>query len=211
VKALPLCSVSPKTDNCMTLGTSAEFILENARSQVGSQNSYTDFSGTLALAGSAHSATTGKTVSINTDPSVDLLTCPTNGSTYLVTSLGPTNQTYFSVVPAQTSYTLYCQGPLNVTFPPNTFSDWTLPATFFHWSNVGAHAQAPSPGECAWYDRGGSGSEIYTAGGNYLFGYLNKSSTLPYGEFAKFEVYRDANYNNIMMVTKVDGLASPPF
>jgi len=210
VQALPTCSVSPGTPNCMTLGYAAEFILENVSSQVGPYTSFTDFSGTLTMSGWAHS-TSGSWVTVNSDPSVTLLMSDYDPHTYLIPSLGAGNQTYFNVESTQPSYPLYCQGPLSLTYAPDTVSNWTLPATFFTWGTVGAYWQAPAPGHCTWYDRGGRGTEINSAGGNYLLGYLDQFTTMTQGEYAKFEVYRDTNYGNAMMVTNIDGQVWPPF
>ena len=52
---------------------------------------------------------------------------------------------------AQTSYPLYCQGPLTKSAPtPPPTGPTTTP---FIWASTGAGAQAPGAGECAWADR----------------------------------------------------------
>ncbi len=73
VKALPACSVSPNTPNCMTFGVTAETIVENASPQLTPPtDQFPPFTPSLfmtALAGAP-----GKAVTLETDPSVLLLT-----------------------------------------------------------------------------------------------------------------------------------------
>jgi hypothetical protein len=96
-KALPQCSASPTTLNCMTLGMSAEFVLENQTPQVSSQSTaFTDFAPQVTITGSAHSATS-KSQTVNDDPVVHLLTDFTDTTSHLNVSLGKTGETNFSV------------------------------------------------------------------------------------------------------------------
>jgi hypothetical protein len=66
VKAFPLCSASPTFPGCMTLGQSAEFIIENG-------GGLTDFSPAVKMVGSA-TGSAGQVEEVNTDPVVTLLT-----------------------------------------------------------------------------------------------------------------------------------------
>ena len=75
VKALPLCSVSPSTPHCMTLGNSAEFIVENTSPQLTPPtDQFPPFTPVFAMSGVADSAATGKLTTIDSDPAVTLLT-----------------------------------------------------------------------------------------------------------------------------------------
>jgi hypothetical protein len=99
VQALPLCSVSPGTPNCMTLGLAAEFVIENQTPQCCSPaTAFTDLASTVTMAGSAYSSTTNSySQTISTDPIVNLLQDFTNTTSHMGISLGKTNQTYFAV------------------------------------------------------------------------------------------------------------------
>ena len=99
VKAIPLCSVSPGTPNCMTLGLAAEFIIENQTPQCCSPaTAFPDLSSTVTMSGSAYSsATNSYSQTISTDPTVDLLADFTNTTSHMGVSLGKTDQTYFAV------------------------------------------------------------------------------------------------------------------
>jgi hypothetical protein len=101
VKALPLCSASPTTPNCTTLGTSAEFVIENQSPQVSpSSTAFTDFTPAVTVAGSAYSSTTNSySKKISTDPAVYVLTDFTNTTTRISIVLGTTDQTFFGVSP----------------------------------------------------------------------------------------------------------------
>jgi hypothetical protein len=44
-----------------------------------------------------------------------------------------------------------------------------------------------------------------------IIGYLNQVANLPAGEYAEIGVYRDPNFSNDLMVTKIVGIVSPPF
>jgi hypothetical protein len=99
VKALPLCSVSPGTPNCMTVGLAAEFVIENQTPQCCSPaTAFTDFASTVTMSGSAYSSTTdSNSQTISTDPLVDVLDDFTNTTSHMNVSLGKTDQTYFTV------------------------------------------------------------------------------------------------------------------
>lgn len=92
VPALPLCSKDPTYPNCMTLGKTAEFIIENETS-----GAFPDFTPTVDIYGSAESSTTGSfTQTVTTDPKVTTLVDYTNTTSHMTVSLGTTNETYFS-------------------------------------------------------------------------------------------------------------------
>jgi peptidase A4-like protein len=206
VKANVLCSVSPHTRNCFTLGTSAEFIIENDTPQVSSSSTaFTDFTPTVTMAGSAFSSRTNSaSQTISTDPTVTVLTDWTKTTTHIVVALGTTDQTSFTIEPGQPSFAFYCQGPL-VTSPPPT------PQTRFKWSSTGAGTAPPGPGECAWADRGPRGTEIKAGNRNVISGYLNQAANLPAGKYVALAVYNDPAADNEMVVTQVIGLVTPPF
>ena len=206
VKALPLCSVSPKTAGCMTLGKSAEFIIEDQSPQLSSTSTaFTDFTPAVTMTGSAYSTRTGSySQTIDSDADVSLLTDFTKTTTHIVVQLASTDQTRFSIEPAQPSYRLYCHGPLRTSNAPT-------PLTPFKWASEGAGAAYPGPGECAWADRGPRGVEIKPGDSNVIMGYLNEVANLPAGNYAEIGVYRDPNFSNDLMVTKIVGIVSPPF
>jgi hypothetical protein len=104
VKALPLCSVNPNATNCMTLGTTAEFIVENQSPQVSSKSTaFTDMT-PVTISGSAYSLKKKAYETVSTDPSVALLTDFTDTTTRITVTLGTTDQTNFSV--AGTAHTI---------------------------------------------------------------------------------------------------------
>jgi hypothetical protein len=107
VKALPLCSVSPSTPNCMTVGTSAEFIVEDTSPQRPVPSSaFTDFTPSITMTGSAYTTQTGRySQTISTDPGVDVLEDFTNAQTRLNVSLGTSDQTTVSV--ASSAHTIW--------------------------------------------------------------------------------------------------------
>jgi hypothetical protein len=107
VKALPLCSVSPTTPNCMTVGTSAEFIVEDTSPQMPLPSSaFTDFTPSITMAGSAYTSKTGQySQTISTDPSVSVLEDFTNAQTRLDVTLGNPNVTTISV--ASSAHTIW--------------------------------------------------------------------------------------------------------
>ena len=73
VQALPLCSANPRAPNCMTLGTSAEFILENQSPQLSPpMDQFPMFTPTIAMSGTATSSTGVSTVDV--DRNVTVLT-----------------------------------------------------------------------------------------------------------------------------------------
>jgi Fungal fucose-specific lectin len=73
VQALPLCSANPSAPGCMTLGASAEFILENQSPQLSPpMDQFPMFTPTLAMSGTATTSTGISTVDV--DPNVILLT-----------------------------------------------------------------------------------------------------------------------------------------
>ncbi|MGA9867492.1 MAG: hypothetical protein WBQ75_13770 [Acetobacteraceae bacterium] len=206
VPAFPLCSVNPTFKNCMTLGSDAEFIVENTSPQLTPPTTaFPDFTPAIVMAGSAtSSAAAGRANTISTDPSVQVLTDFTSGPTHIVVTLGSPNQTIFAIEPAQPSYPLYCQGPLATSTAPT-------PLTPFTWASKGAGAAPPGAGQCAWADRGPRAIEIKPGGGNLISGFLNQVASLPMAKFMAVGVYRDPAARNDMVVTKVVGFVTPPF
>ena len=99
VKALPLCSVSPGTKNCMILGKAAEFVVENQAPECCSPaTAFTDFTPEVTMTGSAYSsATRSYSQTISSDSVVSLLGDFTNTTSHMNVSLGSTDQTYFNV------------------------------------------------------------------------------------------------------------------
>lgn len=98
VKALPSCSANPQAANCETRGADAEFIVENVSPQLTPpSNAFTDFAGTLTMAGSANSEKTQREETITTDPDVRILDDFTNLTTHLYVDLGTSNQTKFTI------------------------------------------------------------------------------------------------------------------
>jgi len=204
VKALPLCSVSPGTRNCMTVGPAAEFIIENQSPQVSpSSTAFTDFTPGVVMAGTATN-THGKTESISSDPEVTVLTDFTHTTTHIVVSLAGQDDTDFNIEASQPSYPLYCRGPLATKGAPGAVTD-------FKWAKQGADKASPGAGECAWGDRAPRGSEIKAGDGNAIWGYLNQLTNLPEGKYGEIEVYRDPRLDNDLVVTRIIGFASPPF
>lgn len=206
VKALPLCSVSPRTANCMTVGKAAEFVIENQSPQVSpTSTAFTDFTPSVSMDGSAYTTATGKySQTISNDPSVYPLLDFTNTTTHMRIGLGTTDQTYFTIEPFSQPYPIFCKGPLKT-------STGGVPLTKFKWASVGADTKAPGAGECVWPDRGPSGLEIKSGDTNYLWGWLNQVANLPSGKYAEVDVYRDPGVNNDLVVTKIIGFVDPPF
>ena len=99
VKALPSCSDSPGTPNCMVLGQTAEFIVENVSPQLDpTSTAFTPVAPTLAMAGSALSSVTNKfSQSVSSDSAIDLLTDFTDTTTHIKVSVASPDQTQFSV------------------------------------------------------------------------------------------------------------------
>jgi hypothetical protein len=199
VPAYPLCSVSPNTAGCMTIGLSAESIIELQGP------AFTDFSPEVTMVGSAYSSKTGSfSDTVGNDPQVNLLWDFTKAATHIAVTLGATSQTYFNIEPGVASYPLYCKGPL-VT------SALAVPQTPFKWASQGADMASPGPGECAWPDRAPGGTEIKAGNGNVIYGYLNQVANLPAGKYAEIGVYNDGSISNDLVVTQVVGLVTPPF
>jgi hypothetical protein len=97
VPALPLCSVSPTTPNCMTLGTTAEFIIENASPQLKQPtNQFTDFAPEVAMYGAAYTSQTGSySQTVSSDPFVYLLTDSTHTTSHMIVGIAGSEETYF--------------------------------------------------------------------------------------------------------------------
>lgn len=206
VKALALCSVSPSTPNCFVLGPTAEFIIENDSPQAKPPSTaFTDFTPEVIMQGSAFSTRTNElSQTISNDPTISLLTDWTKDGTHILVALGTTDETYFWIEPRQSSFPLYCQGPLSTSPAPT-------PLTQFKWASQGAGAKSPGPGECAWADRGPRGTEIKAGDSNVISGYLNQVANLPAGKYMEIGVYRDPSAGDKMVVTQIVGLVSPPF
>ncbi len=125
VKALPLCSVSPGTPNCMTVGLAAEFVIENQTPQCCSPaTAFTDLTSTVDMFGSAYSSTTNSySQTISTDPSVYVLADFTTTTSHMEVGLGKTDQTYFAVsqflrvAGAALSSLVPCPSPGNDCYP----------------------------------------------------------------------------------------------
>lgn len=110
------------------------------------------------------------------------------------------------------SYPLYCQGPLTTGAHSPPPSGPTL--TPFKWTNTGAGAQAPGPGECAWADRGVRPEEIVESvspHGNAICDNSGNVADLAAGKYLEVGVYRDPAKNNCMHLTHYIGGVSPPF
>jgi hypothetical protein len=206
VKANVLCSVSPSTPLCFTLGPSAEFIIENDSPQLKPPTTaFADFTPKVTMSGAAFSTQTNSlSQTISNDPTITVLTDWTKDGTHILVALGTTDETYFNIEPRQPSYPLYCQGPLHTSPAPT-------PLTPFKWASEGAGAKSPGPGECVWADRGPRGTEIKSGDSNVISGYLNQVANLPAGKYAEIGVYRDPEADNDMVVTQIVGLVSPPF
>jgi hypothetical protein len=88
VRALPLCSVSPTTPNCMTLGMSAEVIMENQSEPPADQ--FPRFTPALAMGGVAVSVSQpqGRFVTTSDDPAVFLLRDYPHRPPHVLVSLG---------------------------------------------------------------------------------------------------------------------------
>jgi hypothetical protein len=101
VKALPLCSVSPRVPNCMTLGASAEFILENQSGQLSPQtDQFPPFTPAIAMSGTAVSTTGTSTVysTVDNDPNVTLLADYPHGPPRIVVALTGNATTTFTAL-----------------------------------------------------------------------------------------------------------------
>ena len=110
---------------------------------------------------------------------------------------------------AQSSYPLYCQGPLTTSAPtPPPKGPTTTP---FIWASTGAGAQAPAPGQCSWADRAAGGAELVNGNGNVICDNVGLIASVPAGQYWEFGVYRDQTANNCMRITQYVGIVSPPF
>jgi len=107
------------------------------------------------------------------------------------------------------SFPLYCHGPL--TTGPHMPPPLGATSTPFKWSNKGAGAKSPGPGECAWADRGPRGSEIQHGDGNVICDPLNAMDSLAAGKYQEVCVTRDPQQDNCMKVTQNVGMVKPPF
>jgi len=161
VAALPLCSVSPGTRNCMTLGQAAEFVIEDQTPelQVG-KTAFTDFTPQVNMQGEAWSLSKKTYEAVNLDPVVYLLENFTNSTSHMNVSVSPTSEyTYFSVSQwkqvggAALSWNVPCAGVGGVCFSqpiavgPNANGSaigdpWVLGANkigddygIWHWEN----------------------------------------------------------------------------
>ena len=98
VKALTLCSVNPTAPNCMTLGTSAEFILENQSGQLSPPtDQFPKFTPTVAMSGAAVTST--GVSAVDTDPTVTLLTDYAHGPPCMLVALAGIGTTSFTANP----------------------------------------------------------------------------------------------------------------
>jgi hypothetical protein len=112
VKALPLCSVSPTTPNCMTVGQAAEFIIENQSPQVSpTSTAFTDFTPDVTMSGIAYSATTSNVTTPTTDPTTWLLTDFTRTTTRISVNLSTLGDTIFSVSPRPPDWAQFSFAP----------------------------------------------------------------------------------------------------
>jgi hypothetical protein len=105
VPALPLCSDSPAAPNCMTLGLSAEFIIEHQSDQLQPPLvAFTDFTPTVRMTGSAQSSGVAvvtpfgsRSQNVGSDPAVFVLTDFTNSTTRMDVTLGERDSTCFTI------------------------------------------------------------------------------------------------------------------
>lgn len=99
VPALPLCSKSPSTPHCMTIGGEADAVIELQGALV-----WPDISNSVSITGSAYSSQTKSySQTVTNDPVLTMLTDFTGtnkvpeSTSHMGVSIGPTNQTYFTV------------------------------------------------------------------------------------------------------------------
>jgi hypothetical protein len=164
VKALTLCSVK-KVTNCMTVGTNAEFIIENQSGQLTpKETQWTPFSGTVTIAGSAYSSKTkAYSQTISSDSQVYKLEDFEDESSHMVVSLGTTNQTEFNVnqfqrVSGTADYATFAQ---SIGVAPNadgtTIGDaWILGET----ANAEGNYQVYQLQGSTWVKQPGAGTHI---------------------------------------------------
>jgi subtilase family serine protease len=122
----------------------------------------------------------------------------------LTTGLGSPKSGLIYELSGVPSFLFYCQGPLFT-------NDASPQETPFRWSHVGAGAESPGPGECAWADRGPRGTEIKAGYANVILGDLHQVANLPAGKYAAIGVYNDPKADHDMAVTQIIGLVEPPF
>jgi len=100
VRALPLCSVSPGTPNCMTLGNSAEVIVENQSGQISpAADQFPGFTPALAMSGIANSLPNNTSMTVDNDPAVSLLRDFQHGPPHVLVSLPGLGATSFDENP----------------------------------------------------------------------------------------------------------------
>src|ERR1035441_704596 len=208
VPALPLCSVSPGTPNCMTLGLAAESIIELQGP------AFTDLASQVTMTGSAYSSETGSySQTISTDPTVYLLEDFTQTTSHMNVSLGTTNQTYFNVSQFARVGGVAINGALNesIAVGPNANGSnvgdpWLLgtampePSNYqiYHWENskwvvkTGSGTQiAVSPQGYAWVITN-TGQIYYWNGSSFVAAPGNACATwLPVGPNAYGSSYGD--------------------
>jgi hypothetical protein len=109
VKALPLCSVSPTTPFCMTLGMSAEVIVENA-------SGFPGFTPSLAMDGVAGSVSQNSAVTVNNDPAVFLLRDYPHGPPHVLVSLTLLGDTCLMSIRSCLLSTADCSTPAGTSF-----------------------------------------------------------------------------------------------
>lgn len=98
VPAFPLCSVNPGFTNCMTVGLSAEFVIEDDSPQLKPPTTpFTDLASVVEMDGSGLSSATASLLTVASDPSVVLLTDFTDDGSNLYVWLGTFDQTYFGI------------------------------------------------------------------------------------------------------------------
>jgi hypothetical protein len=173
VPALPLCSVSPNTPNCMTIGLSAEFVIENESPQLTPPSTaFTDFTPGVTMWGYAFS---GLDQTISSDPVVHLLTDFTNTTSHMSVSLEQPSSTYFSVSQwAPFSGTANSQPVLCPPIPHCSAQSIAV------GPNVVNSLFNPSPIGNPWVL--GTG---HTAGGDYYIYNWQNTETAPSGEWVQ--------------------------
>ncbi len=94
VQAMPLCSANPNVPNCMILGTTAEFVIENEIAGA----PFTPLADQVEMDGGAWTTNAnGYVDTVSNDPAVTLLTDFTNTNSHMIVTLGNDDQTYFNV------------------------------------------------------------------------------------------------------------------
>jgi hypothetical protein len=106
-RGLPLCATQPNAPNCMSPGTSAEFVIEFASNQLTPPTpDFPDLASTVTMQGfttsAGHGGNTGRFYeNVSTDPSVFIMGDFTNGVTRMNISLGSKDTTCFTTFPRQ--------------------------------------------------------------------------------------------------------------